>query len=117
MYSDYTAAQGTIGDPDYVSPSVDDAVNMLGIVSWTGDVYVGTSAQDNVNIHGTILAKEGVFTVEDYDDVEVGSRGTVTLLGGVITNKYGAFGTFSDSSGENVSGYGRSFVYDRRRCS
>jgi len=57
------------------------------------------------------MAPHGVFTVDDYDSGS--SRGTATLLGGVITDYYGAFGTFSGSSGMRT-GYGRNFVYDNR---
>lgn len=114
VYSDYTDPEGETDDPDYIAPHAEGADNMLGIVSWTGDVFIGTSAPDDVSIHGTILAQEGVFTVEAYDDTVEGSRGSVTLLGGVITNQYGAFGTFSGTTGENISGYGRNFVYDQR---
>ena len=84
--------------------------NVLGILSWNGDVIIGTSAPNNVNIHGVIMAPGGIFTVDDYN---FGSpRGVATLLGGVITNYYGAFGTFSGNN--NISGYGRNFVYDAR---
>lgn len=84
--------------------------NILGILSWGGDVRIGTAAPNNVNIHGVVMAPHGVFTVDNYSS---GSpRGTATLLGGVITDFYGPFGTFS---GQNpVSGYGRNFVYDTR---
>ncbi|MFH1442390.1 MAG: DUF4900 domain-containing protein [Candidatus Omnitrophota bacterium] len=84
--------------------------NILGILSWGGDVRIGTSAPNNVDIHGIVMAPHGVFTVDNYT---AGSpRGTATLLGGVITDFYGPFGTFS--GGVPVSGYGRNFVYDSR---
>jgi hypothetical protein len=84
--------------------------NVLGILAWNGDVKIGASAPNNVNIHGVVMAPRGVFTVDNYN---LGSpRGVATLLGGVITEYYGAFGTFSGST--NISGYGRNFVYDTR---
>jgi hypothetical protein len=84
--------------------------NLLGILSWGGDVRIGASAPNDVTIHGVVMAPHGVFSVDNYNS---GSpRGVATLLGGVITDFYGAFGTFS---GQNpISGYGRSFVYDVR---
>lgn len=91
--------------------------NLLGVISWRGDVRVATSAPDNLNIHAVVMApglaagtSDGIFTVDNYSS---GSpRGTLTLLGGSITDYYGPFGTFS---GDNqVSGYGRNFVYDAR---
>ncbi|MDD5019543.1 MAG: DUF4900 domain-containing protein [Candidatus Omnitrophica bacterium] len=86
------------------------ADNMLGLIAWGGDVRIGTSAPHNVEIHGIIMAPHGVFTVDNYDG---GSpRGTATLLGGVITDFYGAFGQFSGTT--PLHGYGRNFVYDPR---
>lgn len=114
QYANYTPAVGNPGDAGYVPPNADDATNLLGLVAWNGDVRIGTSAPDDVNIHGTILAQNGIFTVDDYNDYGLGARGTATLLGGVITDYYGAFGLFSGSTGQHLTGYGRNFVYDTR---
>ncbi|MCK9595388.1 MAG: DUF4900 domain-containing protein [Candidatus Omnitrophica bacterium] len=90
--------------------NADDYQNMLGIISWEGNVSIGTTAPDNVNIHAIIMAQHGIFTVDNYQS---GSpRGTAILLGGVITDYYGPFGTFA--GGSALSGYGRNFVYDPR---
>ncbi len=84
--------------------------NVLGIVAWGGDVRIGSAAPNNVEIHGVIMAPHGEFTVDNYSS---GSpRGTATLLGGVIADFYGAFGTFSGST--PISGFGRNFNYDAR---
>ncbi len=114
VYENYTAGTGTLGDASYVAPSAEGTDNILGLVSWEGNVYIGNSAPDNVNVHGTVLAANGIFTVDDYNDQMVGPRGTATLLGGVITDNYGAFGLFNGSTGQSLSGYGRNFVYDQR---
>ena len=87
-----------------------DYSNMLGILAWGGDVRIGAAAPNNVDVHGIVMAPHGVFTVDNYD--RGSARGTATLLGGVITDFYGPFGTFSGST--MVSGYGRNFVYDDR---
>ncbi|MFP4472344.1 MAG: DUF4900 domain-containing protein [Candidatus Omnitrophota bacterium] len=122
QYSDYNAAVGTLGEDGYVPPNADDKTNLLGIVAWGGDVRIakykpdGTRVPDDINIHGVIMARNGVFQVDGYDDY-AGSRGTATLLGGTITQFYGAFGLFNGSTGEQVSGYGRNFVYDNRMVS
>jgi len=93
--------------------SAEGYTNLLGILSWGGNVRIGTSAPNNINIHGVVMAPHGIFTVDNY---QVGSpRGTATLLGGSITDFYGAFGTFSGSN--QISGYGRNFVYDARMLS
>ena len=83
--------------------------NILGIISWEGDVRIGTSAPNNVEIHGIVMAPEGVFTVDNYKSRP--DQGTLTLLGGVITEYYGPFGTIGWMG---RTGYGRNFVYDER---
>ena len=84
--------------------------NVLGILSWGGDVIINSAAPDNVQIHGVVMAPHGVFTVDNYNSG--GYRGIATLLGGAITDFYGPFGTFGGHSGQ--TGYGRNFVYDYR---
>ncbi len=113
-YQDYNAASGTPGQPGYVPPNATDKTNLLGLVSWGGDVRIGNSAPNDINIHSIIMARNGIFTVDDYDDTGVGSRGTATLLGGSITQFYGAFGLFNSSTGQQIAGYGRNFNYDGR---
>lgn len=112
LYSNYTPGTGTPGTAGYVPPSAEGTDNLLGIVSWDGDVRISSSAPNNVEIHGSIMAMNGVFQVDSYD--QGSPRGTATLLGGVISNNYGAFGTFNSSTGQQVSGFGRNFVYDQR---
>ena len=84
--------------------------NMLGILSWGGDVSIGTTAPDNIEIHGIVMAPHGIFTVDNYKNRP--AQGTATLFGGAITDFYGPFGTFSGPT--QISGYGRNFVYDER---
>lgn len=84
--------------------------NMLGVFSVDGDVRIGTSAPDDIEIHGIVLAPHGIFTVDNYSSRP--AQGTATLLGGVISDFYGPFGTFWGQT--QLSGYGRNFVYDQR---
>ncbi len=112
LYADYTPAVGTPGNASYVPPSAEGKENLLGIVSWNGNVHIASTAPDDVNIHATIMAENGVFTVDNYNNGDI--KGTATLLGGVITNDYGAFGQFNSNTGQTSSGYGRNFVYDQR---
>jgi len=114
VYSDYTAATGAPGDVGYVAPSATGATNLLGLVTWNGDVRISTAAPDDLQIHASILAQNGIFSVDDYNDQGQGPRGTATLLGGVISDNYGAFGLSNGSTGLQLSGYGRNFVYDDR---
>jgi len=113
-YANYTPAIGSPGTSGYVPPNAEGADNLLGVVTWEGDVRIGTCAPNDVEIHGTLLAKEGIYQVDNYNDQSAGPRGTATLMGGVITNYYGAFGLFSGRTGNQLSGYGRNFVYDER---
>lgn len=117
-YEEYTPAVGQPGQAGYVPPNADNKTNLLGILSWGGNVKIGTAAPNDINIHGSVMARNGIFTVDGYADrcygSPVGGCGTATLLGGAITDFYGAFGTFWSASGEQRSGYGRNFVYDGR---
>ncbi|HPB68813.1 MAG TPA: hypothetical protein PKU74_07915, partial [Candidatus Omnitrophota bacterium] len=114
VYSDYTPAVGNPGDAGYIPPSATGTNNLLGMVSWEGDIRIGTGAPDDIQVHGTVLAQNGIFQVDNYDDSGVGPRGTATLLGGVVTDNYGAFGLFNGFTGAQISGYGRNFIYDQR---
>lgn len=113
-YQNYNPGVGQPGDANYTPPSALDQTNLLGLVSWNGNVRVGTSAPNNINIHGIVMARNGIFTVDSYDNTSSGPRGTATMLGGAITNYYGAFGLFHTTTGQLISGYGRNFVYDGR---
>lgn len=106
-YEEYNPAVG--GEPI----NAEGFNNLLGILSWGGDVRIGTAAPNNLDVHAVVMSVHGVFTVDNYNS---GSpRGNVNLLGGAITDFYGAFGTFSGTS--QVSGYGRNFIYDGRMLS
>lgn len=96
-----------------------DADNILGVYSQDGDILIGhnnhdaaRNAPDNAVIHGVLMSSTGVVAVEDYD--RGSTRGVVDLIGGIIEHEYGAFGTFNASTGNNATGYGRSFTFDRR---
>ncbi len=114
-YANYNSASGSPGTVGYVPPSVTGYnKNLLGLVTWDGDVKIATSAPNNIDVHATVLAQDGIFQVDNYNDSGVGPRGVASVLGGVITNNYGAFGQFNSSTGAQTSGYGRNFVYDER---
>ncbi len=114
IYEDFTPAVGAPGDANYVPPSAEGFDNMLGIVSWDGNVRIGTSAPNDINVFGTVLSSSGIFAVDDYENAVRGPRGIATVLGGVISNQYGAFGQFNGTTGAQISGYGRNFTYDQR---
>lgn len=107
---DIVLTNNIVYEKDPRVPGNENYKNLLGILSWGGNVKIGTAAPNNVVINGVVMAPTGIFTVDNYNS---GSpRGTATLLGGAITQFYGAFGTFSGAT--PVSGYGRNFVYDSR---
>jgi Tfp pilus assembly protein PilX len=92
--------------------------NMLGLISWNGNVRIGLTAPYNMTLDAIIMAPnpsevtdKGVFCVDNYNSGS--TRGNANLFGGVITDYYGTFGTF-DGSGALNHGYARNFVYDSR---
>ncbi len=89
-----------------------DAKNVFGIFTPDGDIRIGTAAPDDIRIDSTLMTSDltGVVQVDDYQYGD--PRGTATILGGVISSYYGAFGTFGQSG--HKSGYARNFVYDQR---
>lgn len=93
-------------------PNATGYTNMLGIVSWQGNVCIDTGTPDNIDIHGIIMAPEGEFKVDNHQSRP--DQGTLTLLGGVIAEYYGAFGTVGWGG---RTGYGRNFAYDDRALS
>jgi len=110
MYQEYTPDNPETTDKNELS--AEGYNNLLGILTWNGNVRISTSAPNNLNIHAIVMAagRNGIFTVDNYN---WGSpRGTVTLLGGAITDFYGPFGTFSGQ--QLLTGYGRNFIYDKR---
>lgn len=111
-YEDYVPAVGSPGQVGYQPPNATGKTNLLGLVAWGGDVNITTAAPNDIELHGIVMARNGVFQVDSYSSNA--PRGVVTLLGGAITQFYGAFGLFDSSTGALVSGYGRNFVYDGR---
>ena len=95
-----------------------DATNVLGIYSANDDILVGNgnsaadlNAPNNIVVNSILMSGLGRVTVENYN--KGSSRGAFNLLGGIIQNSRGAFGTFSGSGGSST-GYDRSYVYDKR---
>lgn len=113
-YAEFTPAVGIPGAAGYVPPTAENKTNLLGLVSWNGDINITSAAPNDIEVHAIAMARNGILQVNAYDNTTVGSRGTATLLGGVITQFYGAFGMFDSTTGNAISGYGRNFVYDSR---
>lgn len=84
---------------------------VLGLFTSGGDVRIASGAPDALLVDAFVMASASgkVFTVDSYDRGNY--RGEVHLRGGMVTNYYGAFGTFGTNG---LTGYGRDFHYDRR---
>jgi Tfp pilus assembly protein PilX len=99
---------------DLVYQDYNNGQNILGVYSSGGDVRVGTSAPNDCNLDAFVMAAgvtDASFRVDNYNS---GSpRGTFHLRGGMVSERYGAFHTFT-SSGALNSGFARDFRYDRR---
>jgi len=66
----------------------------------------------NMKIFASIYAFDGSFRVEDYDSD--GSAGQLFTFGSIMQNVRGAVGTFDSSSGQTLTGYYKTYVYDPR---
>jgi len=105
--------------PDPADPS-SNPLNVLGLFSANHDIRIPMGTPDDLVIHAVLMAGEpgvddghnsAVFA-QNYNTRPV--QGQVHLLGGIIEEYYGAFGTFDARTGASRSGYGRDFRYDRR---
>jgi len=95
----------------YENSSIPATNDMLGLVA-DDDVIVADNAANRTNceIHGSIFARTGSFTAENYSS---GSpRGTLRVLGSIVQDDRGAVGTFSH--GEIQTGYLKRYRYDTR---
>ncbi|GAA0497652.1 DUF4900 domain-containing protein [Deinococcus depolymerans] len=96
------------------------AQNILGIYASQGNVNLirpgngkPTELGNDPTIHAVLMAGQGAVQVDGYN---TGSAlGSVNLIGGVIENYYGAFGTVNGDTQQ--TGYSRNFVFDPRTLS
>ncbi|NTY01698.1 DUF4900 domain-containing protein [Deinococcus sp. JMULE3] len=93
------------------------ATNILGIYSSAGNVNLISPQVDPTSrlgndpkIHAVMMAGAGAVQVNGYGTGA--PMGNVNLIGGIIENYYGAFGTTSGNVQQ--TGYGRNFVFDPR---
>ena len=93
------------------------STDALGLLSYT-DVWVGTSAPNNLTIDAAIMAtgasiaanSPGSFGVNNYNS---GSpRGNLNVYGGIVQEVRGAVATVSN--GSVVTGYSKNYSYDPR---
>lgn len=96
-----------------------NAKNVLGVFTPDGDIMVGSQNADNtinaphnVEIHGSFMASEGIFTTENF--FKGAPRGNINLLGGIIEQRYGPTGRFNRATGDIVNGYKINVSFDQR---
>jgi hypothetical protein len=87
---------------------------ILGLVA--RNVILSSSTPSDMTVDGIVLAggentTAGSFYNADYNGA---LKGYLHLLGGVIQKKRGPVGTFSQSTGQQVTGYNKDYNYDRR---
>jgi len=119
-YNTYTSLTQTLTQQGRYYSSVSynpNAQNVLGLLARSGNIIINPPQNVGNNIKYThpfitavLMAPSGVVKVQDYNTRP--EAGQVHLLGGIISNRYGAFGTFSGTS--NSTGFGRDFYYDYR---
>jgi hypothetical protein len=118
------SATGNIKINDHITyqedpRTVPSTKNILGIYSSNGNVMLGTSAPNNLNLHATVMAAstnhgvgaEGITVGTSYD-YNYPNKGNWNLLGGLIENKNQTTGVFySDGT---ITGNKWNFAYDQR---
>lgn len=88
-----------------------DSDDILGIIAGR-NVIVKDNApnRDDCIIHGSIMALNTSFTVQNYDRGE--PRGTLHVFGGIVQKRRGPVGTFF--WGQIRTGYQKDYQYDER---
>lgn len=94
------------------------AQNVLGMYTQSGNILVGhrnggtLDAPDNVQVHSVLMSAENEIKVENHTS---GDSGGFFLLGGMIQERRGIFGTFSGRGASATrTGYERVYTYDPR---
>src|SRR5262249_36968861 len=101
-----TAANDIVLQNDVICDNYIAGNNVLGLFSAGGNVRVGSSAPNDMNLDAFVMAtgSTGIFAVDNYNSGS--ARGVFHLRGGMVSSYYGGFGTFSGGGGLNT-GYSR----------
>ncbi len=109
-----------------VTPAVCNNVghpNVLGVFTPDGDIIVGNDNNDstlnapkNVHVHAVLMSASDQIRVEGYKERTSfkEDRGELHLLGGMIQENRGVFGTFTAGQSGGRKGYDRIYTYDPR---
>jgi hypothetical protein len=85
--------------------------DLLGLVAEVNVVVADNAAnRANCEIHGSIFARTGSFTAENYNSLPL--CGELRVLGSIVQKERGAVGTFSGSSLNH--GFSKRYRYDTR---
>jgi hypothetical protein len=106
--------------PPNVQDPTDNPLNVLGLFSKSNSIRIRSTAPLDLVLHAVMMAgRPGIIDghnsavfVEGHNTIS--PRGNVHLIGGMIQEYFGAFGTFDVATGAPRTGYGRNFWYDRR---
>jgi len=93
------------------NPRFGSSDDLLGLVA-ENNVVVADNADNHSNceIHGSIFARTGSFTAENYNSLPL--CGELRVLGSIVQKTRGAIGTFSGSSLNH--GFSKRYRYDDR---
>ncbi len=86
--------------------------DVLGIVAGK-NVVIPQSSPHDMQIHGSIMAIDSAFGVENWWD-RSNAKGKLTIYGGLIQKNRGPVGSFDPSTGRILSGYQKDYHYDPR---
>jgi hypothetical protein len=85
--------------------------DILGLVS-EQNVVVSQAAPNDLEVQASVMALGSSFTVERW--WQGPPKGTLSVYGGIIQDSRGPVGTFSSSTGQQLSGYAKDYQYDQR---
>lgn len=96
-----------------------DAINIFGIFSSEGNIFLGRNAPNNLHLDATVMATgaghgigaEGIVSAGRYD-YYYPNKGNWYLTGGLIENTNQTTGVFYSNG--HVTGYTWAFTYDER---
>jgi hypothetical protein len=96
------------------SPYSGNAVDMLGLVADQNVIVSDNTAnRTNCEINASIMAINGQFTIQNYD--QGSPRGKLIVYGGILQKERGPVGKFG--SGGVITGYIKKYYYDDRFAS
>jgi len=85
--------------------AMDDSLGLIAVA----DLVIDRNAPHNIEVDAIIMALHTSFFYDGWRDV---SKGTLSLLGGLIQEARGPVGTHS--AGTKITGYSKNYQYDTR---